>query len=190
MSKVRALLVGEDAHGSTESARLGSPGKEAMSADSPVVTRSRQKEWLPILELAVQEVFEIMLGSRLAPVAESEPPPQREFTAIVSLAGSLRGIITFSCGSQSAGQIAAHMLGPEISHAEGQVSDAIGEICNMIAGNFKNKLTGLGGLCLLSVPAVVTGQGLRFHSMAGGDSLEIVLLFEGSPVVIRLDLHA
>ena len=161
-----------------------------MSADGSVLVQSRQHEWLPILELAVQEVFEIMLGSRLALTTKSERQPQGEFTAIVGLAGSLRGTVTFSCGSQSANQVAARMLGPEIAHAEGQVRDAIGEICNMIAGNFKNKLTGLDGLCLLSVPAVVTGQAYRFYSMAGGDTLEIVLLFEGDPLVIRLDLHA
>ena len=161
-----------------------------MSADAPVVGRSRQQEWLPILELAAQEVFEIMLGSHLTLATKSDPPPQGEFTAIVGLAGSLRGIVTFCCGSQSANQIAARMLGDETVPAEGQVWDAIGEICNMIAGNFKNKLKGLGGLCLLSVPAIVTGEAFRFHSMAGGDSLEIDLLFEGDHLVIRLDLHA
>jgi len=161
-----------------------------MSADASLGVHSRQHEWLPILELAVQEVFEIMLGGRLAVATQSEPPPVGELTAIVGLAGSLRGIVTFRCGSLSASQIAARMLGPEIAHAEGQVWDAIGEICNMIAGNFKNKLTGLDGPCLLSVPAVVTGRGYRYHSMAGGDSLEIALLFESAPLVIRLDLHA
>jgi len=165
-------------------------GKETMSADASVLVHSRQQEWLPILELAVQEVFEIMLGGRLGPATKPEAPPPGEFTAIVGLAGSLRGIVTFRCGSRSADHIAARMLGPEIAHAEGQVWDAIGEICNMIAGNFKNKLTGLGGLCLLGVPAVVTGQAVRFHSMAGGDSLEIALMFEGDPLIIRLDLHA
>src|SRR6266852_1152190 len=161
-----------------------------MSVDASVLAPSRQHEWLPILELAVQEVFEIMLGSRLKLATKSEPPPQGELTAIVALAGSLRGTVTFCCGSQSANQIAVRMLGAEIVPAEGQVWDAIGEICNMVAGNFKNKLSGLGGLCLLSVPGVVTGRALRFHSMADGDSLEIVLLFEGDPLVIRLDLHA
>ncbi len=161
-----------------------------MSADSPAVVRFRQEEWLPILELAVQEVFQIMLGSQLGPAAKSEPLPQAEVMAMVGLAGSLRGVVTFSCGAQSATQIAARMLGADFTHIEGQVWDAIGEICNMIAGNFKNKLTGLDGFCLLSVPAVVTGRAYRFHSLAGGDSLETVLLFEGAPLVIRLDLHA
>ena len=160
-----------------------------MNADASVVVRSRQQEWSPILELAVQEVFEIMLGSRLMPTTKSEPLPEGELTAIVGLSGSLRGIVTFCCGSQSANQIAARMLGAEIAPTEGQVWDAIGEICNMIAGNFKNKLTGLGGLCLLGVPAIITGRAYRFHSMAGGDSMEIILQLEGAPLVIRLELH-
>ena len=173
-----------------EGARLAISGREVMSADASVVARSRQEDWLPILELAVQEVFEIMLGGRLQTAVKSESSPHGELTAMVGLAGALRGIVTFCCGAQSANQIAARMLGPDIPYAEGQVWDAIGEICNMIAGNFKNKLTGLGGLCLLTVPAVVTGRAYRFHSMAGTDSLEIVLLFEGAPLVIRIDLHS
>jgi chemotaxis protein CheX len=161
-----------------------------MNADLSVVVPDRQQEWLPILELAVHEVFEIMLGSRLAAAEKSEPPAPIEFTAIVGLSGSIRGTLTFCCGSAPASQIAARMVGEDAPVAEEQVWDAIGEICNMIAGNFKNKLTGLDGLCLLSVPAVITGRGYRFHSRAGGDSLEIVLLFESAPLVIRLDLHA
>ena len=161
-----------------------------MSADASVVALSRKHEWLPILELAAQEVFEIMLGTQLTLATKSEPLQQGELTAIVALAGSLRGTVTLCCGSQAAKQIAVRMLGAGTVPAEGQVWDAIGEICNMVAGNFKNKLTGLGGVCLLGVPAVVTGQAVRFHSMAGGDSLEIALMFEGAPLVIRLDVHA
>jgi chemotaxis protein CheX len=160
-----------------------------MTADATIVRRSRQEQWLPILEVAVQEVFAIMLGSRLEMVSRSESPGQIELTALVGLAGSLRGILTFGCGAKSANQIAARMLSDEVDLPEDQVWDALGEICNMIAGNFKNKLTGLDGLCLLGIPAVVTGPGLRFHAMGGSDSLELVLNFRDAPLVIRLDLH-
>jgi chemotaxis protein CheX len=163
-----------------------------MNAGAPVASRPRQEEWLPILELAAHEVFAIVLGSQLGTGTkpESEPPSQEEFTAMVGLAGSLRGVVTFCCGASSANQIAARMLGSDGPCTEEQVWDAIGEICNMIAGNFKNKLIGFDGSCLLSVPAVVTGRAYRFHSLAGGDSAQTVLLLDGAPLVIRLDLHA
>jgi chemotaxis protein CheX len=163
-----------------------------MSADAPVAVRPRQQELLPILEQSVHEVFAIVLGCELSPGTKPQPDAssQEEFTAMVGLAGSLRGVITFCCGVQSAAQIAARMLGIESACTDEQTWDAIGEICNMIAGNFKNKLIGFDGSCLLSVPAVVTGRAYRFHSLAGGDSVETVLLLEGAPLVIRLDLHA
>ncbi len=160
-----------------------------MSADASIAGSPHPENWLPILELAVQEVFEIMLGCRLAPGPESEPPQNEEFTAMVGLAGALCGVLTFRCRPQSATQIATRMLGPEIASSETQVWDALGEICNMVAGNFKNKLTTLDGRCLLSVPTIVTGGAHRLHCLAGGSSLETVLLFEDEPVVVRLELH-
>jgi hypothetical protein len=39
-----------------------------------------------VLELAVEEVFEIMLGCRVKPVAQGEHPPDAEFTAMIGLA--------------------------------------------------------------------------------------------------------
>ncbi len=164
--------------------------KEAVNTEIQGTVTSREQEWLPILTIAAQEVFEIMIGSTLGTAAQSDAPSGQNFTAMVGLAGSVRGVVTFFCGAQSARQIAVLMLGPEVTCSEGQVCDAIGEICNMVAGNFKNKLIGLDKPCLLSVPAVVTGRAYRFHSLAGGESLQTVLTLDGQPLVIRLDIHA
>jgi outer membrane protein OmpA-like peptidoglycan-associated protein len=110
-----------------------------MSMDTSLVVRSREENWLPILELAVEEVFEIMLGCRVKPVAKSDhPTAPGGFTAMVGLAGRLCGILTFSSDRDAARELAKCMLGPEIADSEEQVSDALGEICNMIAGNFES----------------------------------------------------
>jgi len=135
-------------------------------------------------------VFEIMLGIKLETAAVAELPAGENFTAMVGLAGSLRGVVTFFCGAHSARLIATRMLGSDVDCSEDQMCDAIGEICNMVAGNFKNKLIGLDKPCLLSVPAVVTGRGYRFRSLAGGESLQTVLLLEGAPLVVQLDIHS
>jgi chemotaxis protein CheX len=160
-----------------------------MNAETTTAVRPHPESWLPILELSVQEVFEIMLGCRVEPVKDEEQPQNGEFTAMVGLAGALCGILTVCCSSEAAKQIATRMLGPEIANSEGQVWDALGEICNMIAGNFKNKLSGMDGRCLLSVPTVVTGGEYSFHSLADGDAMSTVLRFEGQLVIVRLELH-
>jgi len=62
----------------------------------------------------------------------------------------LRWEVSGSHGFQDAG-VEAEKVGPEIS-------DALGEVCNMIAGNFKNKISGLSEGCMLSVPTVITAR--------------------------------
>jgi len=76
----------------------------------------------------------------------------------------------------------AEKVGPEIS-------DALGEVCNMIAGNFKNKISGLSEGCMLSVPTVITGTDYSLHSQADSPGLEVRLLFEGMPIAISLQIR-
>jgi hypothetical protein len=109
-----------------------------MSTETSLVMHAQEENWLPILELAVEEVFEIMLGRRVKAVAKGGQEPPIEFTAMVGLAGSLCGILTICCDRKTARELATCMLGPEIADSEEQVSDALGEICNMIAGNFES----------------------------------------------------
>ena len=160
-----------------------------MTTDISLTTRSREENWLPILELAVEEVFEIMLGSRVKPVSRGEHKPSTEFTAMVGLAGALCGILTVCCDRAGARELAKCMLGADIGESDDQVTDAMGEICNMIAGNFKNKLSGADGRCMLSVPTVIKGEEFTCHSLADGDHLETVILFGNAPVGINLQLH-
>ncbi len=159
-----------------------------MKTDASLVTRSHEENWLPILELAVEEVFEIMVGCRVKVAEQSEHKPNEEFTAMVGLAGALCGILTVCCDAKTAGEVAKRMLG-DTADSQQQVADALGEVCNMIAGNFKNKLAGTDGRCMLSVPTVISGGEYSFHSLAEGTSLEAVLLFEGAPIAVRLQLE-
>jgi chemotaxis protein CheX len=146
-----------------------------------------EQNLLPILEQAAQEVFEIMLGCKVKCVKPFEHQLTSGITAIVGLAGALCGVVTTCCEIQTAGQIARAMLG-DAAACEAQVADALGEMCNMIAGNFKNKLAGTDERCMLSVPSVISGSAYQFHSLVDGSSRETVVLFGQAPVAIRLQL--
>jgi|SRR5215467_13068695 len=146
--------------------------------------------WLPLLQLAAEEVFEIMLGAKLEPLTGAESVPASEITAMVGGAGQLCGVMTLRCTIDTAKVIAAKMFGIAPDQANQQVWDAIGEICNMVAGNFKNKLTGLSDKYMLSVPTVITGGDYTVHSLADAGTMEIVMTFENSPVLIALEVHS
>ena len=145
--------------------------------------------WLPTLQLAAREVFGLMLGCELK---ISHTPVQEEgleITALVGLAGELTGIFSVRCSPKSAARMAARMLGlEEGDNITEDICDAVGEVCNMIAGNFKNKITGLGDGCKLSVPAVIIGGDYNLRSMIE-EEMRTILLFEGEPLVISLEIH-
>jgi len=147
------------------------------------------EDWQPLLELATREVFEIMLGCKL----ESQPGQGQapaEFTAMVGLAGQLCGLLTLRCSAESAALMASKMLGATVSQADEQMWDAIGEIANMVAGNFKNKLTGMADRCMLSVPTVITGSDYSCRSMADTGPLEVNLAFEGAAITVAVEIHS
>jgi len=147
------------------------------------------ESWLPLLELASREVFEIMLGCKLE--IQSDPGTAGfEFTAMVGLAGQLCGLLTVRCSAQSAVVMASKMLGMELKADDEQMWDAIGEIANMIAGNFKNKLTGMGDRCMLSVPTVITGSDYSCRSMSDGSLLEVDFRFDGQPIAVAVEIHS
>jgi len=109
--------------------------------------------------------------------------------AIVGLAGRLCGMLTIRCSSKSGAKIASKMLGVDVDKAVSEIWDALGEICNMVAGNFKNKISGLGDGCMLSVPTVITGGDYRCHSLGNSTTLQINFLFDGDGVIATLEIH-
>lgn len=140
------------------------------------------------MELATREVFEMMLGCHLA-VPEVAADSSHDTTSVVGLAGKLCGTLTVSCGAKSATLMASKMLGVQVVDGSPEVSDALGEVCNMVAGNFKNKIPGLGDGCMLSVPIVITGKNYSTHSVASSAVLDLRLLFEGALFFIRLQIR-
>ncbi len=147
------------------------------------------ENWIPLLELAAGEVFELMLNCQLTlPIAAEEKA--MDVTAMVGLAGQLCGVLSVSCGQNAAALMTSKMLGVEPEKVGPEASDALGEICNMVAGNFKNKIAGLGDGCLLSPPTVITGTNYNLHSPVDSAVLEVRLLFEDMPVVISLRIHS
>jgi chemotaxis protein CheX len=159
------------------------------SANESLTVEKNHQDWVPIMELATREVFEMMLRCQL------EVPKMGEIgsfdaTSMVGLAGKVCGLLTISCGGKSAALMASKMLGVDVREGSREVLDALGEICNMVAGNFKNKIAGLGEGCMLSVPTVITGKNYSLHSLGDSAALEVRLLFENQPIVISLRTHS
>jgi CheY-specific phosphatase CheX len=85
--------------------------------------------------------------------------------------------------------IASQMLGIPFAEAGAQKCDAVGEICNIVAGSFKAKI-GMGDLCMLSVPTVLSGTNYQIRSREEDFRIESTLIYQGEPLGIALNIRA
>lgn len=135
------------------------------------------------------EVFEMMVGAPLGPADQIALPRVADYTAMVGLAGDLCGVLSFRCSIASAERIAGKMLGTEENTSVECIRDALGEICNMVAGSFKAQVSDLAKQCLLSVPTVVSGKDYEMYPLADGMRIQVSKTFEGALIWMTLDLH-
>jgi chemotaxis protein CheX len=118
------------------------------------------------LDASVEEVFRLMLGVECRRNAAPVVLESETVTAVVGFGGLLSGACVFRSGARGALKIAAQMTGMEFAAVDDTVKDAIGEICNMLAGSWKGKVPELSANCGLSVPAVITGRDYNLHVQA------------------------
>ncbi|HEX3437212.1 MAG TPA: chemotaxis protein CheX [Pseudacidobacterium sp.] len=115
------------------------------------------------LDSAVDEVFRLMMSVPCVPVKECVFEEREMITAVIGLAGAMSGACTLRCDLSAALRMAERMVGIHPAELDAMVKDAIGEVCNMVAGAWKGKHPVLSSGCMLSTPAVVTGTHYQLH---------------------------
>lgn len=123
---------------------------------------------LQLLDETVHEVFGVTLGFEISPGTPMQP---LEFevghdhqTAFISYTGTISGICELNLSLAAAISITSAMMGgPSVAADSEWVCDAVGELCNLLAGGWKNRVPGLGAGCSLSIPTVIAGNGYHIH---------------------------
>lgn len=142
--------------------------------DSPVEVKSfytddfLSAENISLADVAVAEIFKLMFSLDIRAI-DKEPadltaasPDDR--TAIVGFSGAMRGSCQIRIGTPAARTIASAMLGgAPIEDDDDSINDAVGELCNMLAGGWKNEVPALSSECSLSPPTVIFGRDYKVH---------------------------
>jgi chemotaxis protein CheX len=142
----------------------------------------------------VKEIFDMMFGLDICVVDspldldnDGNTGPD-EKTAIVGFSGSLRGSCQLRINRLAAHSIASAMLGGmPIADGDESLNDALGELCNMLAGGWKNGIADLAAACALSPPTIVSGLDYKIH-MAKPSS-KLCRTYQFGPHTLHLTLY-
>jgi chemotaxis protein CheX len=157
-----------------------------------VVEEQTQTQLSASLNNAVTEVFTSMLGTEVAIREEATEPvlpqPHDGVLALIGLAGQWVGSGVMFCQARTACDLASRLLMAEYSEVNDDVRDAIGEITNMVIGNFKNCLESETVEVRISTPTVIDGTRLKARNLSSDITVSTWYAYEGHVFLVELCL--
>lgn len=139
-----------------------------------------------LLDHAVTRTFATMLGAGLKPVS-FEVDLRGQMVGCITIEGRVQGKVFLRVPDTISGWLVTHFLGEGAVPDPSEVfPDVVGELLNMIGGNFKSNLCDAGLSCTLSVPAVDLQN--AFQQEVGEDQQlrELVYTVEEMPVILTV----
>ena len=109
---------------------------------------------------------------------------------IIGLASDkLKGAMVISFDEGSILGIVSEMLGEPFTEINHDVTDAVGEITNMISGGAKAELAQLGFQMRMATPVMLVGQGVEMSQLTKSPVISMPLNVEVGKFVIEANLN-
>ena len=143
-----------------------------------------------LIRNCVSDVFGTMLSmnvERHAPIS-MEPNGEAHIASAVGFAGAITGVVYLYTSASFGKQIAASLLGLEESEvdADEMVNDVMGEIANMVVGNFKSGLCDRGYSCALTIPSIVRGSHFTVEPISNTERQVFHYTCRNRPLVVEV----
>ena len=119
---------------------------------------------------SAEEVFQTMVPTPIITgevLDGAEVHETADIAATVGVIGPSSALVTCYSTRPVARTLTAAILGVDESEIQSESADAMGEFANMIAGSFRNRMSGEGGNWAITIPSVVTGQNLTMRYGVG-----------------------
>ena len=139
------------------------------------------------IEFDIQEItgmiWESLIDLPLERVGDAQPDDGPGVTGFVSIDGAWNGAVLVRCPIGLATTLTAAMFQSATAPTFEDVSDALGELTNMVAGNVKALLP---SPCSLSLPAVALGTDYALSVLGTTSVAEVSFTCDGHSLMVTL----
>jgi chemotaxis protein CheX len=145
-----------------------------------------------IISATTEKVFTTMLGLEVqaGPVNAQATLTNEEgkVVCLVGFAGQWSGSGSISCSASLACAISGKLLLADYTAVNDDVLDAMGEMANMIVGNFKDEAAAALGPLSLSTPTVIYGNNFQTRNWNGQSWIAVPFCCEGERFEVKICL--
>ncbi len=119
------------------------------------------------------------------PFLKHDNKAQGDISGVIGMTGHARGVVVFSLSEGAALKIVSSMLSESFTELNAEVSDAVGELTNMISGDARRELATKGFKFEAGLPSIIKGKGHIVESMTKGPTIAIPFDIDGAAFVVE-----
>lgn len=109
-----------------------------------------------------------------------------DVTGILGLTGIANGTIAVTFEEKCILTIVSNMFGEAMEMLNDEISDAVGELTNMISGQARRELEQMGKVFKAAIPSVVTGKNHSIRHYSEGPQIAIPFNTDGGNFTIEV----
>lgn len=140
---------------------------------------------------ATKEIFETMIMLDITPgnpLEESVKSFTCSVSGVIGLAGTCQGMLAIHTPDVVAKAITSSFLGMDVDEVNEDVTDAIGELANMLAGSIKMALDEAGKDVTVSIPSCIHGEEYSMDCVADADWVVVPFTITSGQFLVELQL--
>ena len=109
-----------------------------------------------------------------------------DVTGVLGLTGAAHGTIAVTFEENTILTVVSNMFGEKMESLNEDISDAVGELTNMISGQARRELDEVGKVFKAAIPSVITGKNHTVRHYSDGPKIAIPFETDGGKFTIEV----
>jgi chemotaxis protein CheX len=125
---------------------------------------------------ATMNVLETMAFTKTQagqPYLKKDDAAHGDVSGVIGFTGETNGTVSVTFDESCILKIVSNMFGEEMKEINNEITDAVGEITNMISGQARKELEEIGKLFHAAIPSVISGKNHKLETMTKGPRIAI-----------------
>jgi chemotaxis protein CheX len=124
------------------------------------------------------------------PYLKKDNVAQGDVSGVIGFTGESNGTVSVTFDKLSILKIVSNMFGEEMTEINSDITDAVGELTNMISGQARRELEEIGKIYHGAIPTVVSGKDHKIETMTKGPKIAIPFNTDAGNFTIEVCLEA
>ena len=139
--------------------------------------------------LNVLETMAFVKAEAGKPYLKKDNIAEGDVSGVVGLTGEANGTVSVTFDEACILNIVSSMFGEEMKELNREISDAVGELTNMISGQARQQIEKIGKILHGAIPTVITGKNHKLISMTKGPKIVIPFKTDAGSFTVEVCLE-